>query len=378
METEKRTAGFRCLIEEKNIWFFAFRRNYLCCFNLETKNKKTYPLPNCGLNGSEKQLYHFILKIGSRILLVPRVANVLMIYDIEEEKFYTLKLPKETKSNEKYQPDEAKFCNGFTKDKYFYLFGLSYQGIVRINSENFEVEMNDKWREDIDKVMPNLFFGYFSFGNIADGHNLFLPLVCKQMLMSVNLDTLETSVEYIDGPFEGGIYGLSGSSDSIWITGWKENYDVVVNIVDGNIRTYSINDLEEDVRLFYPPVISEYGVFLVPVQYEKSVYKFDDKTESFVLWKKFEHIEPIKRISGYSFMTPEIIGKDILLIDGENFEWHLIDMENGNDISFNVDVSDEPAELDFWSNKITEIVENNTIIQESELSLELYLKAVSK
>ncbi len=380
MEYGERIAGYSYIVENERVWFMAYGRNYICCYDLKDGSVKNYVVSDKNILNCERQLYHKILNNGEWLLLIPRIAEDVVLFNINSKDCIHIDLPNHKNiSNNKFVPDEAKFCSGFVYGDYFFLLGLSFPGILRVSNIDFSIELIDSWVEELNRFIDKEYIGYISLGCYIKKNIATCPLICAQAVLLLNLDTFETSIKTVDGPFTDGIYGLSGSAkEGLWVSGIGHNADVVCQILGDAINTYGIKEISGDTHLFYPPLLTDYGIFLVPVQYEKNIFMFDSHRREFRIWKQFDEIDGIRSITGYSFMEPLVIGDKILIVDGQTYDCHLVECKNSKDFLFYIDVNNNYFEKDFWRKRISLLSSDNQIIEESKMSLGLYLESIGK
>lgn len=369
--------GYSSIINDDCIWFFAYNRNYLCCFNYK-KGEKSFYRVNDSFDDCDRQLYHTILTIDSWLLLVPRVAEDIVLFNKESKEIHRLEIPRHKKiSNDRFLPDDAKFCSGFTYGRCFFLLGVSFPGILKIDSDNFQIEIIDDWIDEVNKFIDREYIGYISLGYSINNDRAVIPLMCVQGVLILDLKSLTTSIRLIDGPHTGGVYSLSGDvNEGLWTTGFNDNDDTVCYILGKDIKRYSIEDIKGDIHLFYPPIIMANSVILVPVQYEKNIYKLDEESKTFRKWIRYDQIENALSITGYSFMEPIVYNERILLVDGQNFDWHFVNYLNADDYCFQIDVGNEADEREFWQGYIESAGKNGNIISEKKVSLDYFLKSL--
>ena len=371
-------AGYSSIIDDKCIWFFAYSRNYLCCYNYKNGEKNIYPVSN-NFNDCDRQLYHTILTIDTWLLLIPRVANDIVLFNKETKEIHRMEIPRhKVVSSAKFLPDDAKFCSGFTYGRCFFLLGVAYPGIIKVNIDNFQIEIIDDWVDEVNKYIERDYIGYISLGVYINNDKAIISLMCVQGVLILDLKSLSTTIRLINGSHTGGMYGLSGDTKgNLWTTGFNDRDNTICCITDKTIiNRYSIDDNNGKKHLFYPPVLTKNGVYLIPVQYEKCIYRLDEASKSFKKWIDYEQTKEMHSISGYSFMEPIVYNDKIVFVDGQNFEWHFVNDVNGEDYSFQIDVEYDVNEINYWKRRVKSTSKYGSIISEQRVSIDLFLKLI--
>lgn len=374
MGYSNRVAAYSSIKVDNEIIFFAYNRNYICCHNMETHKTECYPIKCTDYFECAKQLYYIVLKNDDWVLFGPRVADNVLMFHVKTRELVELEIPNQNFSDPRFIPNEAKFCTGFTHGEYFYLLGAGYPGILRISCLDLKIELIDDWLDGIRELMPTNYWGFISIGYSIIDNVAIMPLACARGLLYLDLLTLATRVEVLDGLEKDGIIGLSGNNlTGLWATGAGRNHDIITNIMTGKITTISIEKSINEQTIFYPPVLTSQGVFLVPMQGEKTVFYLDSENNIFREWKRYECGKGNFPLSGYSYMQPIIEDDKLILIDGETFIWHIINLRDKTENSFYIETTNQPEETDYWKHIISSNVKENHVLYEGQISIESFI-----
>jgi hypothetical protein len=377
MEYISRIAGFSCLPIDEKVFFFAYARDYFCVYDVTQNKQELIPINCNNYMECNKQLYHLVLANNDWILFVPRVAEDIILYNVKMHDLKYIKIPTpRCVSDFRFKPDEAKFCSGFSHGEFFYLLGVSYPGIVRINCNTLETIVIDDWIDNFERMVEKDYWGYISIGHYVSEGKAILPLACVPGFLFLDLTTNATDLQQVNIPYKDGMYGLSGDDNSgLWLTGVGENSNIICNIANGAKKELYVESENGDSHVFYPPILTSYGVFLVPIQHERIIYRLDSDSNCFRVWKEYDESEAV-HLSGYSFMEPFVSGDKLILIDGWSFDWHVLDLKNNTEESFCINVSDNPIENMFWKRMLRENARQGNINYEGALSLKVLLNSL--
>ena len=378
MKKQKITASYDYIIDNNEIWFLPFGRNFLCKRDCATQETETFLIDGMEIDRANEQFYQTILKIGNKILLVPRVAKKMAIFHCEKKEMTYLEVPESIEvHNSMYEPDAAEFWRGFTYEKYFFLLGFGYPGIVRVDSESFDVIVINDWHNDFEKLIQNTYIGYFANGLVLDGEKAVIPFYGCCACLELDLSTLSGRVLPLDLNYNG-IHGISGDHNAVWITGWGKEDNYLTKWDGKSYERIKICEKTAISPLFYPPLEYRDRLFIVPYRYSDKIYCYEKNSNEIFVWKTDKQVPVSEKKTFYSFMEPKIVGDKLVLVSGASFEWIVIDLITGEEDIFCIDISGEEPEEEFLAAYYRACASRNLVIDELLLPLETFCEFIKK
>ena len=315
------------MVENQDLYMLAYGTNLLVKYNCVENNATTLEVLDGNPNCFDKQLYQSVLKIKNKILLAPRIADNIAIYDCITREVCYIDIPKIDFNDCNFSPDIAKFWKGFTFNEYFYLLGFGYPGILRINSKSYEIEYNEKMCSDLKEHISTKYNGFFSNGSIVEDNIALIPMSCCPEILELNLISLDYKIIKINVPFKG-IYSISKDYDTnfIWLTNIENGKDIYAwDRKNNNYIKICLNDVSN--VMFYPPIILKDKIILVPCEYGKKIHMINKETLTIEKVVNCEELSQRKDINntGYIFMEPRLLNNSLLLVSGRDFLWNYLD-----------------------------------------------------
>ncbi len=129
---ERTWTAYGSEIDEDVLWYVNYRGTLLCCFSL--KEKKMTKVEVIPYRGKRSQLlYSNVLKIGSKLILIPANAFEVCLYDVETGVFEKMYL---NMSADSFNT----FCGATVWNDCVYFFPYNYRYIVKLNLKEKQVE----------------------------------------------------------------------------------------------------------------------------------------------------------------------------------------------------------------------------------------------
>lgn len=120
-------------VDENNIWFVPEEAGVLCKYDLLAKQIVLMRIIPGDM--AREYAYSAIVKYENKLVLIPCVAEKIVVYDMDMEVFREIELP----DHKEAQLSHIKFIYGFGKGYFIYLIPGSYPYFIRIDMRNFEV-----------------------------------------------------------------------------------------------------------------------------------------------------------------------------------------------------------------------------------------------
>ena len=156
-----------------------------------------------------KFLFGNIVECMGKLFLAPLYAKKIWIFDLQEEKWKSIKLPKPIESV------EERFFGAISYGKKVYMLGHKYPGIVIINAENYNVEYRQASEETCKCDYANN--GFLNWDYVIKDSFLYTPILCRNAILKINLanDKMEEiqigddDCKYVGLAFDGNYFWLA-------------------------------------------------------------------------------------------------------------------------------------------------------------------------
>lgn len=278
-----------CYVEDKrlNIIFFS---NMLCneLYEFDVLNQKLkllvkYPLDIYSMNGDCMYMYENILYDGKYLILIPKSARLIAIYDLDKRELRSIDL-------NTYIRDDRFSNNNFVctlYQGYIFFLCIDYPLLFKFNILTRIME-----KVFIPSKYNNIFDGNLSKRGIHQSNKWAIMNKKKPIIVIIDLNTgmLKTK-KYIheNVGFNTGLYEKS----SYWLVG--SNYKYVYKLYDGDLlEKFTLNMDEKDKNKFNDILIYNGEIIFSPT-YGENIYVFDlnkcicKKMVIFTKYKEWEH-----------------------------------------------------------------------------------------
>lgn len=121
------------LMDENYMWLIPEEAGILCKYDLESKKIVFMQILPELLTRS--YAYSAIVKYENELILIPCMANKIIIFNMDLESFTEVELP----DLKEVCLSQVKFIHGFRKEQYIYLIPESYPYFLRIDMKNLEM-----------------------------------------------------------------------------------------------------------------------------------------------------------------------------------------------------------------------------------------------
>ncbi len=245
MEEVIRRAGCYDMVEENGIiWFWWFNANGLCRFDSATKRVDIIAQYENAPN-EKRDLYRAIKKIGNKLVLAPRAAKEIAIYDMDLKEMRYLSLADVKDCRKEKYDENYKFVVSLEHQNAVYLLGYRYPAIVKIDLETLNVTYPIAWVDEIESRIKNESDtrGYLIHA-IALDEEAWITCGNTNALLRLNFKTDEVSVIDISCQMDG-FGGIAWVNENFWLVGRGKNSNVIVMW-----NTYSTQT--EEIEVFSP------------------------------------------------------------------------------------------------------------------------------
>lgn len=218
-------------------YFVCFEANVILkmdLFDLSIDVLDSYPdenFDNVGLFGN-------LLYVNNKLVLVPLMANRIWIFDIATSKWDSINL------DESINGLRAKFFGAIPYDKYVYLLGHYYEGIIRLDLSNKSIELIPI---HISRDIEN--DGLFMWDYCMDNNLCYIPSLLTNQVYILNLENGSINVRDI-GSNKNRYAGITWDGQFYWLAPRRNGSYVRWDGKDGFIEFDLPNGFENDEFYF--------------------------------------------------------------------------------------------------------------------------------
>lgn len=362
---------------DDEIWFAACNRNGLYCIDATTyeiKDKVVFedePL-------SDIMLFHDMLVIKNNLILCPHNSTKAVIYNMSTHctRYIELSVPYTQDTLKPQGNINHKFAGIIRGKDSVYFLGYSSLEIYKLDINTFTVDKVNLSSNEFS-VTNWSEYGAFSMGKAYIDDRVVLPIGSECKL--VEMDFASDSIRIIKPEISlSGIGGITVNGKTAWIVGRGKVANVLVRW-DLDTNTFDEIQIPCNPKCdapFYPPIVFEGKIFLIPL-YESEVFTyFDDQ-------KMMSKNEELSRLTmkgylekdiGVHAFSPRIHDRKLKFICGENAKWVEYDLDN--DIVSSYYVTDSSDVKDVIQDYIKINFNRKGLIQEGNSSLGDYLNYI--
>lgn len=174
---ERTWTAYGSVIDGDELWFVNYRGPLLCCYSLkEKKMKKVEVIPYRGKRS--QLLYSNVLKIGSRLILIPANAFHVCFYDVETGTFENryLNIPADSFNI---------FCGAAVWKDSVYFFPYHYRYIVKLNLQEKQAECVCDLQEFV-RMEPDR--AAFQYNYVQKGRAVFFLSAVENKILCFDMD----------------------------------------------------------------------------------------------------------------------------------------------------------------------------------------------
>ena len=352
------------------LWFPLRRRNGLVSISEDGENIDVRWIPIPGLDMFKEAMFTDILNIDNKLILVPHACEKIGIYDVEMKTFSFL-------------PTPQSMYRGFVYDKYAFMVGWEYPGIVKIDIKNGSMECFDIWTDcsgDIGYIPKKHHGPYFSEGLIYEKYgNVLLPVGNACGLLRFNVYNGKKDFLYLDGFFDC-VSGIALCGDKIFVSGSGKNscYFLILDKQGNIIDKLCVLEKSENYALGYSCLKYHRGI-LYAFPSVGGKFKMVDVREMRVIplekYNGLFEVDDSKLQMGIKFGNVKITENIIKFIAGDTLLWHSVNMDTGDDETKSY-IDTNLNSIDFFCNAAKSYGSRGIQMNESILNLESYLEWV--
>ncbi|MDE5697320.1 MAG: hypothetical protein K2I96_07925 [Lachnospiraceae bacterium] len=328
-EAISRTGCYDMVEENGIIWFWWFNANGLCQFDSATKSVDIIAQYENAPN-EKRDLYRAIKKIGNKLVLAPRAAKEIAIYDMELKEMRYLGLADVQDCRKEKYDENYKFVVSLRHRNTVYLLGYRYPAIVKIDLETSKVTYLTAWVDEIESRMKNEsdMRGYLIHA-IASDEEAWIACGNTNALLRLDFKTDEISV--IDIPCRmDGFGGIAWANENFWLVGRGKESNIIVR---WNARSAETKEIEifspaecKKSAPFHPPIVLRNKIMLFPIS-GKHVYEIDTIAERVTVCTVFDGLFDNEEINFCPHAVTGMCrtGEKIWFITGKDLLWNEYD-----------------------------------------------------
>lgn len=318
------------MVEENGIiWFWWFNANGLCQFDSATKRVDIIARYENAPN-EKRDLYRAIKKIGNKLVLAPRAAKEIAIYDMNLKEMQYLSLADVKDCRKEKYDENYKFVVSLKHKNTIYLLGYRYPAIVKIDIETLKVTYLTAWVDEIEsRIKTESDTRGYLIHAITLGEEAWIACGNTNALLHLNFKTDKVSV--IDIPCRmNGFGGIAWVNENFWLVGRGKGSNIIVGWNACSAETYEIEIFPPDECKksdpFHPPIVLDDKIMLFPIS-GKHVYKVDTITKKVTICTVFDGLLDNEEVH---FCPHTVIGicktdKKIWFITGTDLLWNEYD-----------------------------------------------------
>lgn len=218
-------------IDDK-IWFMSDTFNGLFCMEIASQQIEFIgSFPNEPY--SQRFLYSAMERVGTKIYFAPYFAKNIAVYDMKNCMFEEIEIAEELRQSE--LPKDLFY--GMQRYNNFLFFIPAYgKAIIRLNSDNNEVQYMTEWMEKAD---VNFDRSYKGFGpqRLLRENKLFVPFHSMNSVLEIDCDTFNCVIHRLNVDAMG-FSGICDDGEKIWLysmregdlIGWNPNSNEIVRV----------------------------------------------------------------------------------------------------------------------------------------------------
>lgn len=299
-----------CIHVGDDIWFASDDYNGLYKYNI--KEKKTERIGEFSHEPfSQYGLFLKMCRYKNNLIFVPQWSKRIYIYNIDTGIFKDIQFLKPAEDLQ-----GPYFFEAVVHEEYIYMMGASYQGILKVNLETYEVEVLDQWLRKLQReVNINKDKPILGLEGILKDHSFWIPCYQCNKIMEFNLDTGEFRFHEV-GKKENRYARMIRSGDQfVLVTHNKEDF---CRIVFWNYSKGSYEEVQVDMKAYVDRCIIEYldKIWLMSFV-SNEIYCVDIRDKRFV----FNSIsDTSKAVIGFA----KVINEELFFYETVTQIWHKI------------------------------------------------------
>ncbi|MDE7324000.1 MAG: hypothetical protein K2N73_15065 [Lachnospiraceae bacterium] len=172
-----------CIRINNDIWFASGDYNGLYRYNVGNKRTERVALfPNEPFY--QESLYIKICFYDNNLIFIPQYGKRINIYNLYNKLLVDIEIPNLTES---IQPPY--FCEAVVYKQYLFMMGAKYPGIIKVNLENYEVEIIDqRFIKLQNEICMNIYGIFLGTEGVLEANKFFIPCYQCNKVLEINLD----------------------------------------------------------------------------------------------------------------------------------------------------------------------------------------------
>ena len=239
-----------CIRIDNNIWFTSLDYNGLYRYNLD--EKKTERIGDFTYEPFEQVgLFIKICRYKNNLIFVPQYSKRIYIYIIDIGIFKDIQIPKLTENL-----SGPYFFEAVVFEKYIYMMGAMYPGILKVNLETYEVEVIDWWLKKLQsEVRINTNELLLGREGALQYNNFWIPCYQCNRVLEFNLETDEFHLHEV-GRKENRYARMIKSGDRFVLVTY--NSEDICRIVFWDSSSGSYEEVQVDIKACVDRCIIEF------------------------------------------------------------------------------------------------------------------------
>ena len=217
---------------DNKLWFILSDYKCLVSMDIETKETKSYTIPT-ETSYTQNRSYASMALMGRKIYLIPFMDRVLWQFEVDSEEFIEVKL-----DNKFVENSSRLFMAMGTYKKFLFVMGAFTPAILRINTENNQVDYITDWTQDIEGLLFDMDEAYFRKLSVVIGEKLYVPFCGANAVLEIDCNNMKTVIRRM-GVEKQGYSGICYDNESIWLSPRKKG-----SIVKWDLRNNEVNMIQ--------------------------------------------------------------------------------------------------------------------------------------
>lgn len=236
------------VVDNDIVWFIPYSLNGLFYLNLKDREVKLI-----GRISDEaywkKRLYESMKLIGNKIYFIPFYATSIIVFNISNRVFKSMTLDKKKTG---CRIGQALYGGCEIYGKYLYVIPIFSKAIVRIDTENDEVEYIIGWAEEVEKLRFNC-DAYFKRQIVLLNDKLMLPFCNANAVMELDCKTGKYII-YQLGEESRGYSGICFDGENLWLSPREDGDLVQWDLKKNQVKMIKFNQSDKLQKNVYPYV----------------------------------------------------------------------------------------------------------------------------
>lgn len=155
-----------------------------------------------------KRLYTKALAVDDKIYFVPTAAEEIAVYDVKTQSIDKWLIQKADKKKYTFYESNNKFSGGVLYEKYVFMIGSTYPGVLRINIQTGNIDYFAEW------INGESFL--FRKSPIVDGCRFYIPSVNNNLVLCFDMELCIGRLYHV-GNFNKGCWSMCKAGKEFWL-----------------------------------------------------------------------------------------------------------------------------------------------------------------